>query len=133
MNDSIDRFNVRAIRENANVKVRNHPAGVHGFDNQNDDDQSREIVEFLLAFARRDRLVKGGGAIADAFDTSPGRFRFPTVLFLRKAVGRVEAAFRHLRHRDALVACDHARVPDYKTHTLLFEARSPLWTTIVSY
>jgi acetyl esterase/lipase len=53
MNDSIDRFIARAIRENANVTVMNHPAGVHGFDNQNDDDRSREIMEFLLAFASR--------------------------------------------------------------------------------
>ena len=53
MNDSIDRFIARAIRENANVTVMNHPAGVHGFDNQNDDDRSREIMEALLIFARR--------------------------------------------------------------------------------
>ncbi len=53
MNDSIDRFIARAIRENANVTVMNHPEGVHGFDNQNDDDRSREIMESLLAFARR--------------------------------------------------------------------------------
>jgi acetyl esterase/lipase len=59
MNDSIDRFITRAIRENANVTVMNHPAGVHGFDNQNDDDRSREIMEFLLAFARRHLQVKG--------------------------------------------------------------------------
>jgi acetyl esterase/lipase len=53
MNDSIDRFIARAIRENANVTVMNHPEGVHGFDNQNDDDRSREIMEYLLSFARR--------------------------------------------------------------------------------
>jgi acetyl esterase/lipase len=58
MNDSIDRFIARAIRENANVTVMNHPAGVHGFDNQNDDDRSREIMEFLLTFARRHLQVK---------------------------------------------------------------------------
>lgn len=59
MNDSIDRFITRAIRENANLTVMNHPAGVHGFDNQNDDDRSREIMEFLLTFARRHLQVKG--------------------------------------------------------------------------
>jgi acetyl esterase/lipase len=53
MNDSIDRFIARAIRENANVTVMNHPAGVHGFDNQNDDDRSREIMESMLTFMRR--------------------------------------------------------------------------------
>jgi acetyl esterase/lipase len=53
MNDSIDRFIARAIRENANVTIMNHPVGVHGFDNQNDDDRSREIMEYLLTFVRR--------------------------------------------------------------------------------
>jgi hypothetical protein len=28
----------------------NHPQGVHGFDNQNDDDRSREIVRSAIAF-----------------------------------------------------------------------------------
>ncbi len=52
MNDSIDRFIARAIRENANVTVMNHPTGVHGFDNQNDDDRSREIISAALQFIR---------------------------------------------------------------------------------
>jgi acetyl esterase/lipase len=59
MNDSIDRFIARAIRENANVTVMNHPAGVHGFDNQNDDDRSREIMEALLTFMRRHLQAEG--------------------------------------------------------------------------
>jgi acetyl esterase/lipase len=50
MNDSIDRFIERAIRENANVVIWNHPEGVHGFDNQNDDARSREIIAAALAF-----------------------------------------------------------------------------------
>lgn len=58
MNDSIDRFIARAIRENANVIVMNHPAGVHGFDNQNDDDRSREIMEAMLGFMARHLQLK---------------------------------------------------------------------------
>jgi len=50
MNDSIDRFIARAVRENANVVVWNHPTGVHGFDNQNDDPRSREIIAAALGF-----------------------------------------------------------------------------------
>jgi acetyl esterase/lipase len=53
MNDSIDRFIARAIRENAHVTVMNHPTGVHGFDNQNDDDRSREIIAAALDFVKR--------------------------------------------------------------------------------
>ncbi len=49
MNDSIDRFSARAIRENANVAVWNHAEGVHGFDNQNDDARSREVIAAALA------------------------------------------------------------------------------------
>nr|AQQ74477.1 hypothetical protein [uncultured bacterium] len=52
MNDSIDRFIARAIWENANVVVWNHPQGVHGFDNQNDDARSREIIAAALAFMK---------------------------------------------------------------------------------
>jgi acetyl esterase/lipase len=52
MNDSIDRFIARAIRENANVVVWNHPEGVHGFDNQNDDARSREIIAAALDFMK---------------------------------------------------------------------------------
>ena len=52
MNDSIDRFIARAIRENANVVVWNHPEGVHGFDNQNDDARSREVIAAALDFMK---------------------------------------------------------------------------------
>ena len=51
-NDSIDRFMARALEENANVTLWNHPAGVHTFDNQNDDDRSREIVGAALEFMK---------------------------------------------------------------------------------
>ncbi len=53
MNDSIDRYIARAIEVNANVVVWNHPGGVHGFDNQNDDDRSREIIAAILEFVGR--------------------------------------------------------------------------------
>lgn len=52
MNDSIDRFIREAISKNATITVANHPQGVHGFDNQNDDDRSREIVQSALAFMK---------------------------------------------------------------------------------
>lgn len=52
MNDSIDRFIAGAIRGNANVVVWNHPQGVHGFDNQNDDARSREIIAAALDFMK---------------------------------------------------------------------------------
>jgi acetyl esterase/lipase len=52
MNDSIDRFIARAILANANVVVWNHPEGVHGFDNQNNDARSREIVRAVLSFMK---------------------------------------------------------------------------------
>ena len=52
MNDSIDRFVREALSKNAGVEVMNHPAGVHGFDNQTDDERSREIIRRALEFMR---------------------------------------------------------------------------------
>jgi acetyl esterase/lipase len=50
MNDSIDRFIAAAIAANAPVTFMNHPLGEHGFDNQNDDERSREIIRSAIAF-----------------------------------------------------------------------------------
>jgi acetyl esterase/lipase len=50
MNDSIDRFLTAAVVANAPATFMNHPAGEHGFDNQNDDNRSREIIRSALAF-----------------------------------------------------------------------------------
>ena len=52
MNDSIDRFVREAIFRNASIIVANHPQGVHGFDNQTDDDRSREIVRAAIDFMK---------------------------------------------------------------------------------
>ena len=52
MNDSIDRFVREALAKNAAVDVANHPRGVHGFDNQTDDDRSREIIRRALEFMK---------------------------------------------------------------------------------
>jgi len=50
MNDSIDRFVKEALARNIALTLANHPQGVHSFDNQNDDDRSREIIRDALAF-----------------------------------------------------------------------------------
>jgi hypothetical protein len=50
MNNSIDRFVAHALTRNADITLLNHPAGVHGFDNQNDDARSREIIKTSIAF-----------------------------------------------------------------------------------
>lgn len=52
MNDSIDRFIREAISKNASIIVANHPQGVHGFDNQTDDDRSREIIRSAIDFMK---------------------------------------------------------------------------------
>lgn len=52
MNDSIDRFIQAALARNAPVTVASHPTGAHGFDNQNDDERSREIIKGILAFLK---------------------------------------------------------------------------------
>ena len=52
MDDSIDRFTKEAIASNIPLNFANHPEGVHGFDNQNNDDRSREIIRDALDFMK---------------------------------------------------------------------------------
>ena len=52
MNDSIDRFVAAAVAANSPLTFMNHPSGEHGFDNQNDDERSREIIRAALDFLR---------------------------------------------------------------------------------
>jgi acetyl esterase/lipase len=52
LNDAMDRFIAAALAANAPVTAINHPAGEHGFDNQTDDERSREIIAAALAFLR---------------------------------------------------------------------------------
>jgi acetyl esterase/lipase len=57
MNDSIDRFIREAISKNAMITVANHSQGVHGFDNQNDDQRSREIIRNTIDFMKTHLLL----------------------------------------------------------------------------
>ncbi len=50
LNQSINSFISKATTSNIPVTFFNHPTGVHGFDNSNDDDRSREIIQAMLAF-----------------------------------------------------------------------------------
>jgi acetyl esterase/lipase len=52
MDDSIDRFVKDALAANVALTLMNHPEGVHGFDNQNNDDRSREIIRAALEFMK---------------------------------------------------------------------------------
>ena len=52
MNDSIDRFVAAALSKNVAITFMNHPDGLHGFDNRNADNRSREIIRAALAFMK---------------------------------------------------------------------------------
>jgi acetyl esterase/lipase len=52
LNEALDRFTARALAVNAPITVINHPLGAHGFDNQNDDERSREIIRSAIEFMR---------------------------------------------------------------------------------
>jgi acetyl esterase/lipase len=52
MLDSIDRFINEALAKNIAPSFANQPEGVHGFDNQNNDDRSREIIRTAIEFIR---------------------------------------------------------------------------------
>jgi len=59
MDDSIDRFVKDALENNIALTLANHPQGVHGFDNQNDDERSREIIRSAIAFMQTHLGVTG--------------------------------------------------------------------------
>ena len=52
LNDSIDRFLVKALTQNMPIKLANHANGPHAFDVLDDSDTSREIIREILAFMR---------------------------------------------------------------------------------
>jgi acetyl esterase/lipase len=50
LNEALARFAAKALEANAPITVINHPLGLHGFDNLNDDERSREIVRSVIEF-----------------------------------------------------------------------------------
>lgn len=52
LNEAMDRFVASALACNAPITLMNHPGGEHGFDNQNDDDRSREIIRAAIEFMK---------------------------------------------------------------------------------
>lgn len=48
----LDRFVTEAVHLNIALEFMNHPLGVHGFDNQNDDARSREIILAAIEFIK---------------------------------------------------------------------------------
>ena len=52
LNERLDRFVAAALAANAPITLLNHPAGVHGFDVENDDERSREIIRAALEFMK---------------------------------------------------------------------------------
>jgi acetyl esterase/lipase len=52
MDESIDRFIKEALAADIALTFVNHSQGVHSFDNQNNDDRSREIIRTALEFMK---------------------------------------------------------------------------------
>jgi len=48
----LDRFVAEALHRNINLVLMNHAQGIHGFDNQNDDARSREIIKAAVEFMK---------------------------------------------------------------------------------
>ena len=59
LNAGLDHFVQTALKNNVLLELFNHPAGHHGFDIQDDNDRSREIlkrtIEFLKTHSTRRR------------------------------------------------------------------------------
>ena len=52
LNAGLDRFVQLALKNNASLELFNHPAGQHGFDIENDNERSREILKRTIEFIR---------------------------------------------------------------------------------
>jgi len=52
LNGTIDTFTQKALDLNMSFTIVNHPNGVHGFDNQNNDARTKEIIEQLIVFLK---------------------------------------------------------------------------------
>jgi acetyl esterase/lipase len=52
LNDGVDRFVQLALSKNVTIEVVNHATGHHGFDIEDDNDRSREIIRRTIEFIR---------------------------------------------------------------------------------
>lgn len=52
LNDGVDRFVQLALSKNLTIEVVNHATGQHGFDVENDNDRSREIIRRTIEFIK---------------------------------------------------------------------------------
>jgi acetyl esterase/lipase len=52
LNDGVDRFVQLALSKNLTIEVVNHATGHHGFDIEDDNDRSREIIKRTIEFIR---------------------------------------------------------------------------------
>ena len=52
INRDIEKFLSGLLSLNSDVSLLNHPSGVHGFDNKNDDEQSRYIIKTTILFLK---------------------------------------------------------------------------------
>lgn len=64
--DSIDRFVAGALRSNYPLTLLNHPEAPHGFENQLNDQRTREIILSMLAFLQHHLSDPSAGPDADS-------------------------------------------------------------------
>jgi len=76
MNDSIDRFVTQALARNIALNFANHPQGVHSFDNQNNDERSREIIRAALDFIKAHLAEPGSRSSAGRTATEKDVLQF---------------------------------------------------------
>jgi acetyl esterase/lipase len=52
LNDGLDRFVQTALRKNMTIDLANHATGHHGFDVEDNNDRSREIIKRTIEFIK---------------------------------------------------------------------------------
>ena len=64
LNETIDRFLVKALSCNLPITFVNHPAAPHAFDLFDDSETSREILRQILAFMKFHLLTVSAGSLS---------------------------------------------------------------------
>ena len=61
LNDGLDRFVQLALKNNVSLEIFNHPDGHHGFDIEDDNERSREILKRTIEFIRTHSITRSEG------------------------------------------------------------------------
>jgi len=110
VNQEIAELASRAVSQNAPVTLLNHPTGHHGFEQADDDDATREVIERTLAFVEhatsptyQAALRRGLPEATAAAYVATGNFRQAATTYAELVSARPDDARLRLAYGEALL------------------------------